>query len=238
MGQVWTHDDWNGIIRRVNDLIVPCDYADYITPLPEVEPGHIWSGSDISDVRSGLHWMCRNAPEDWLDLGSLGWKWKQEIIDELNDTIDTCDCGCTQAVVDDARSIHGRSSYVPYLIYPQQWTKTEWFGGDDHWHFYWTYRQRYDFTIAIGYGYGWSGLRNAGHLAKWEMSYWLYPYDGPPTFHSDVFDLGVVDADCNGVVTSAPSGTFVWQSPQDTPMYSQPGGHPFTVWDTANASCC
>jgi len=235
MGQVWTRAKWNDIIQRVNDLIGPCDYADYLDPLPEVEAGHIWSATDISVVRNRLMYMCRNAPEsdEWCERV----KWKQDIIDELNEVIDNCDCGCTQAVVNDARSIHGRSSYVPYLIYPQQFTKTEWFDGD-HWHFYWTYRQNYDFTIAIGYGYGWSGLNNVGHLAKWHIEYWLYPYQGAPTFHSDVFELGVVSANCDGVITSAPSGTFVWTSPVDVPMYSQPGGYPFTVWDTANASCC
>lgn len=235
MGQVWTRAKWNDIIQRVNALIVPCDYADYLDPLPEVDAGHIWSATDISAVRNRLQWMCRNAPEDWCERV----KWKQEIIDELNETIDNCDCGCTQAVVDDARSIHGLSSYVPYLLYPAQWTKTEWFGGDDHWHFYWTYRQNYDFTIAIGYGYGWAGLRNAGHLAKWHIEYWSDPdWDYHYELHSDVFDLGVVDANCDGTVTSAPSGTFVWTSPVDCPILLQPGGYPFTVWNTAIATCC
>lgn len=236
MGRVWTHDDWNDIIRRANDLIGPCDYAEYLDPLPEVEAGHIWSASDIGAVRNRLQWMCRNAPEDWCERV----KWKQEIIDELNEAIDNCDCGCTQAVVDDMRSIDGRSSYVPYLLYPAQFTKNEWFGGDDHWHFQWTYRQDYDFTIAIGYGYGQPGMNNVRHAAKWHIEYWYDPWDPYqlPEYITEVHDLGIVDTNCDGTVTSAPSGTFIKVFPVDYRLLVQPGGYPFTVWNTANAGCC
>ena len=82
-------------------------------PLPEVAAGHIWLLGDIIAVRNKLEWMCRNGPEI---LGRTLVKWKQEIIDELNDAIDNCDCGCTQALVDDMRSLHGQASYVSALV--------------------------------------------------------------------------------------------------------------------------
>ncbi len=153
MGQVWTRAKWNDIIQRVNDLIVPCDYADYIDPLPEVPAGHIWSIQDISAIRSRLAWMCRNAPEDWIEPLL---KWRQDVIDELNDALANCDCGCTQALVDDMRSIHGMASYVPRTEGAAHLDHNEWFVGepDNHWHFQDIYRKDYDFTEAIGGGYG------------------------------------------------------------------------------------
>jgi hypothetical protein len=234
MGRLWTHEDWNDIIRRVNDLIGPCDYADYVTPLPEVAAGHIWSATDISAVRNRLQWMCRNAPEDWCEQE----QWKLEIIDELNEAIDDCDCGCTQAVVDDTRSLHERASYVPYLLYPQQFTKNEWLGGDDHWHFQWTYRQDYDYTIAMGRGYGARGMSGVGHFCRFTLSWWYWPWEGDVQFVTIVDDLGTVECNCDGVVTAAPSGTYIKTFPVDYRLLTQPGGGPFTVWNTAGAGCC
>ncbi len=235
MGRVWTHDDWNDIIRRVNERAEQCEPGD---PLPEAPAGHKWSMSDIMEVRGRLEWLCRNAPESWAET----WKWKQAVIDELNETIDDCVCGCTQTLIDDMRSLHGLSSYVPYLLYPTQFTKNEWFieepDGGGHWQFQWTYRQDYDFTIAIGYGYGQQGVNNVRHAAKWHIEYWYDPWGGSPEHITEVHDLGIVDTNCDGTVTSAPSGTFIKVFPVDYRLLLQPSGYPFTVWDTASAACC
>ena len=100
MGQVWTRAKWNDIIRRINERIEQCQSG---TPLEEVPEGHIWSVADIIAVRSRLEGMCRNEFDFSADLV----KWTQTLIDELDDAIDNCDCGCTQALVDDMRSMHG-----------------------------------------------------------------------------------------------------------------------------------
>ena len=120
-------------------------------------------------------------------------KWKQEIIDELNDAIDNCDCGCTQALVDDIRSLHGQASYVYHTSGNTQWLYNEWFDeGDGHWHFQWTYKQDYDFAVAIGMGYGQQGMMGVGHTCRFHLEWWYWPWEGPMQFLSSDEELGLV----------------------------------------------
>ena len=231
MGRVWTRADWNDIIRRINDVAEACSFGDL---LQEVPASHVWSVADITVVRDRLAEMCANSPGFSADLV----KWKLEIIDELNEAINDCDCGCTQALVDDTRSLHGQASYVYHTYGNTQWLYNEWFGGDDHWHFQWTYKQDYDYTVAIGMGYGQQGMRNVGHTCKFRLEWWYWPWEGPMQFLSSEEELGLVETNCDGMVTAAPAGTYVKTFPQDYRVAMQPSGWPFQVWNTAGAACC
>ncbi len=90
MSRLWTRDDWNNIIRRVNDLSTnPPAGCDAWEPLPEVGPHHKWSTIDILAVRSRLFDMCNDST-----FNTLAYKWKQDLIDEINTAIDNGWCGC------------------------------------------------------------------------------------------------------------------------------------------------
>ena len=130
--------------------------------------------------------MCRNGPEFSTDLV----KWKQEIIDELNDAIDNCECGCTQALVDDMRSLHGQASYVPHWWGNISWVKNEWFVGepDNHWHFQWVYQADYDYSEAVGGGYGADGMHGVGHTCIFRVEWWYWPWEGPMEYLSSEED--------------------------------------------------
>jgi hypothetical protein len=234
MGQVWTRDKWNYIIQQVNDRIEECQSGD---PLPEVPEGHIWSVEDIVAVRDKLTEICRNGPQFSAALV----KWKQDIIDELNAAIDECDCGCTETQVEYMRSIHGLSSYVPCSWGNIRWEKNEWYDeGDEHWHFQWTYQADYDYSAAVGGSYGSAGMKNVGHTCKFRIEWWSWPWEGPMEYLSDESVLGSVQTNCDGIVTSAPVGTYVKIFPQDYRVAMQPigGTGPYTIWDTAGAACC
>jgi len=235
MGQVWTRAKWNAIIQQVNDRIEQCQEGD---PLPEVVSGHIWTPGDIIAVRNKLEGICRNEPEFSADLV----KWKQEIIDELNDAIDNCECGCTQALVDDMRSLHGQASYVPHWWGNISWVKNEWFVGepDNHWHFQWVYQADYDYFEAVGGGYGADGMHGVGHTCIFRVEWWYWPWEGPSEYLSSEEEIGRVQTNCDGMVTAAPVGTYVKAFPVDYRVAMQPigGTGPRTVWDTADAGCC
>ena len=86
MATPFTREDWNGMIARFNDLADRgCTDA---VQLPEVPEKHRWSVTDIEDVRDALTAMCNDAPVFSASLR----KWSQDIIDELNDAIDNCEC--------------------------------------------------------------------------------------------------------------------------------------------------
>jgi len=231
MGQVWTRAKWNDIIRQVNDRIEQCQAGD---PLPEVSEGHIWSVDDITAVRDKLAEICDNDFEFSAEL----LKWKQDIIDELNDAIDACDCGCNDARVADVRALHGRASYVYHANGSGGWHKDEWFGSDEHWHFQWTYTHHYDYTPSIGGGYGCSGMSGVGHTLKMHVA-WLYePWGGPPEFCSLDEDIGYIPTNCNGIVTSVPSGPYVHVFPVDYRLSYGGPSYDHTTWDTQGAACC
>lgn len=89
MSKIWTRNDWNDIIQRVNDLINSNEACKDVEPLEEVEENHIWTKQDITEVRDKLQEICEDTEftEDLI-------YWKQPIIDEINDAIDAgwCDC--------------------------------------------------------------------------------------------------------------------------------------------------
>jgi len=79
MGRVWRRDDWNDIIRRVNDLSEnPPEGRDALPPLDEVPAGHKWSVADIQTARDRLLAICASN----VFAADLV-KWTQDCIDEL-----------------------------------------------------------------------------------------------------------------------------------------------------------
>jgi hypothetical protein len=101
MGQVWTLDDWNDIIQRVNDLAQnPDPGCDPVDPLEEVEAPHIWKVQDVEDVRDKLMEICdENEFEAELEY------WKQDIIDEIEEAIDNGWCNCEKCQAEDITDV-------------------------------------------------------------------------------------------------------------------------------------
>ena len=99
MGQVWTLNDWNNIIQQVNDLAQnPEQGCDPVSPLESVDPPHKWSKADIQQVQDKLREIC-----DENQFGDIPDKWKQSIIDEINDAIARGWCKeCCEEPCDDA----------------------------------------------------------------------------------------------------------------------------------------
>ncbi len=92
---VWKREDWNEIIRKVNELI-DNGCSDTET-LEEVDEGHVWTVADIIDVRDKLTEICTaSEPEFEADLV----KWKRDTIDEIETAIDECEC-CNQEALDE-----------------------------------------------------------------------------------------------------------------------------------------
>ena len=84
MSAPWKRDDWNAIVRSINDLIDNgCADAE---PLEEVPVNHIWTVGDITTVRDKLTEICSAS------FGAATTKWSQTIIDEINAAIENCDC--------------------------------------------------------------------------------------------------------------------------------------------------
>jgi hypothetical protein len=90
----WRRDeDWNDIIRRINELCANPEGEDCtaIDPLNEVDPDHIWTVTDIQDVQDKLRELCS---DNTFSVELI--QWKQEIIDEIEAAIllGWCNCGC------------------------------------------------------------------------------------------------------------------------------------------------
>jgi hypothetical protein len=105
MSGPWTRDDWNDIIRRVNDLAQnPPDDTDCdpLSTIEEVGPSHVWARSDIEEVQNKLVEICdENTFSAELRL------WAQEIIDEIEAAIANGWCGCEEECVPECSNAHG-----------------------------------------------------------------------------------------------------------------------------------
>ena len=63
MGQVWTRDDWNQLIRKLNQVLQnPPGSTDCgaIASINEVDAGHRWTKSDIREVQDKLKAICKD----------------------------------------------------------------------------------------------------------------------------------------------------------------------------------
>jgi hypothetical protein len=92
MAGAWKRTDWNDIISRVNSLAAnpPADTdCEPVPPLSPVGPNHVWTKTDISQVRDKLREICSDTT--WSAELRL---WTQELVDELNAAIDAGWCNC------------------------------------------------------------------------------------------------------------------------------------------------
>jgi len=92
MGQVWTREDWNQLIRDVNDVLQhpPADTdCSAIEEIDEVDAGHVWAKSDIREVQDKLKQTCTD-----ISFDDIPDKWLQSIIDDINDAKGKAWCHC------------------------------------------------------------------------------------------------------------------------------------------------
>jgi len=78
------HRAWNAVIRKVNDEREnpPEDTnCEALSPIGEVEANHIWTQTDIEDVRSAIDEMCAYAWTEDLEY------WKDAIITEIDEAL-------------------------------------------------------------------------------------------------------------------------------------------------------
>ena len=86
----WKRSDWNAIVQQVNDLIAdPPSGCPQLDALEEVGPSHKWSAKDFLAVRSRLFEMC-----NYSTFIAFAYKWKRDLIDEINAAISNGWCGC------------------------------------------------------------------------------------------------------------------------------------------------
>ncbi len=86
MGIVYTRPAWNSIIDQINAKIASC--ASSVTPIPEVNPGHVWTPDDVTLVRKTLTQLCTNGPVFSAPLTI----WAQSVIDEISTALANCVC--------------------------------------------------------------------------------------------------------------------------------------------------
>jgi len=93
MGSVETRNNWNDLLQRINNLAQnPPDGCSAPAKLTPVDPGHIWTKTDISKAQNVLKAVCKDntfaAPEDTPDL------WLQKTLDDITAAINKGWCGC------------------------------------------------------------------------------------------------------------------------------------------------
>jgi hypothetical protein len=89
MGGVYKRDDWNDIIRRINELSAnPPEGQDALPALDEVPEGHKWSVADIEQVRSHLQMICADNI-----FSAQTVSWTRDIITEIEQAIANGWCG-------------------------------------------------------------------------------------------------------------------------------------------------
>lgn len=88
---VLTIDGWNGLLEQINYLAQhPPEGCDPIAPLDLVTAPHKWSTADIQAARDKLMEICS---DNVFYAPSTG-KWRQEIIEELDEAISNGWCNC------------------------------------------------------------------------------------------------------------------------------------------------
>lgn len=76
---------WNEVIRRINEMTEECG----IEPLPEVDPDHVWTKTDIQEAQDKLKELC-----DEFEFDPPPDLWKQSTIDALVEAINEGSCCC------------------------------------------------------------------------------------------------------------------------------------------------
>lgn len=84
---------WNALIRRVNELAEDCEGVE---PLEEVDEKHRWSKRDVREMQDKLKEIC-----DETEFSDVPDKWKQSIIDEFIEAVESGACCCEEEDKDD-----------------------------------------------------------------------------------------------------------------------------------------
>jgi hypothetical protein len=110
MGSVLTLDNWNQIIRQINNLAQnPPAGCNGVATLQPVTAPHRWSKTDIQQVQQALQGIC---PSDTF-ASPIPDLWKQKTIDDINAAIANGWCNCQQQtqVAYKVIKIHGCENY-------------------------------------------------------------------------------------------------------------------------------
>lgn len=223
----WKRDYWNyTIIEGTNDQITNCGLDDSIEPLPQVPPNHVWSVEDVRKVREKL----LEINPDLDDFSVPLTKWRGAILDEIfqmwDDAFYFC---CSDQKVADARSLNGGQSYVPCQLGSPTVTVT-FSGPPDNEYFYYI-QQPYSWAGTIGQVYGIAGMSFVHHHCNVVIN-WQVDSD----HRSQANEVGMIDTDKTGTVTSAPSGVLKWGMPSMIPLQINPATWT-TTWETEGATC-
>jgi hypothetical protein len=89
---VFTRDDWNNLVQRINTLIQnpPANTSCSAQPaLAQVPADHIWSKTDIQKAQNALKAICTT-----ISFSPTPDLWRQSILDEINTALATGWCNC------------------------------------------------------------------------------------------------------------------------------------------------
>jgi hypothetical protein len=102
----FTRTAWNAIIDQINAKITSCEAS--VTPIPEVNPDHIWTVDDVALVRTTLSALCTGSTfTTTLRL------WAQDVINEINTVLANCNCSeCEQFVGSSVTAAESQTTYV------------------------------------------------------------------------------------------------------------------------------
>lgn len=89
---VFKRSDWNGLIDQVNNVITnppPDTDCQPQTAIEHVGPNTIWKKSHIREVQEAIKATC-----DEIEFDPIPDKWKQSIVDEIQDKLGQAWCNC------------------------------------------------------------------------------------------------------------------------------------------------
>jgi hypothetical protein len=104
-GKPFRRSQWNLLISDLNELFQnPPGDCDEIDEIEEAEEDHVWTKEDVEEVREKMIEMCPDIEFDRNGEPLLEKPWSEEIIDEIEDQMDWCDCepaGPTEIILAD-----------------------------------------------------------------------------------------------------------------------------------------
>ena len=229
----FTRSDWNNIVDDINDRRTGCGYSDgLLSLLPE---NSIWTIANVIAARNSLLDTCNPPPT----FSEPVIKWTKAMVEELENAISNCDCGCTESLLDSYRSLDGQNSaWGNYATTGQVSFSGYW--NEEFTSYNESFSQSYDFTPIIGHFLAnemVSGISATCYIRAYYYAHnvieggWLY----------DTWDVpvGQIVVACGGYAVSAPSGTYNYSLPQNYSAWDSAG---ITIADcpfqTAGVSCC
>jgi hypothetical protein len=96
-GKPFTRTQWNLLIGDLNELFQnPPGVCEAIDEIDEADVDHVWTKGDVEEVREKMMELCPDIEFDWEGEPLLEKPWSEEIIDEIEDQMDWCDCGANE----------------------------------------------------------------------------------------------------------------------------------------------